>query len=149
MGRGEVSVPQGILHGLVPQQFLHGDDVRPGHQQPSGERVPQVVKPEILDAGPSARRCERMVQALEAVPLSIREDLQGADPPGERLQSLPEGAVDGGLPPVPCPDCQGAEVSAGVESEEGEVNSRSWRELLGRYIFGLQEKEYSSLTERK
>jgi len=28
-----------------------------------------------------------------------------------------------------------------VEAEEGEVNSRKWRELLGRYIFGTKETE--------
>jgi len=37
------------------------------------------------------------------------------------------------------PGRTGAEYGAGVEAEEGEVTSRLWRELLGRYIFGLQE----------
>jgi hypothetical protein len=27
-----------------------------------------------------------------------------------------------------------------VEAEEGEVNSRKWRELLGRYILGFKER---------
>jgi hypothetical protein len=30
-------------------------------------------------------------------------------------------------------------LNAGVEAEEGAVKHREWRELLGRYIFGLQE----------
>ena len=95
-----MGVPKGHLQGLVPEQLPHGGDVRPGHHQSAGERVPKVVEPEILDAGPSARRCKRVVQALEAVSLPVREDVRGVDPPGERLQCLPEGPVDGDLPPV-------------------------------------------------
>lgn len=33
------------------------------------------------------------------------------------------------------------EVGAGMEADEGEVNSRKWRGLLGRYISGLNEAE--------
>jgi hypothetical protein len=33
-----------------------------------------------------------------------------------------------------------------VETEDGAVKGRKWRELLGRYIFGLQEAEEPSIT---
>jgi hypothetical protein len=32
-------------------------------------------------------------------------------------------------------------MGSGVDPEEGEVNCRKWRELLGRYIFGVKETE--------
>jgi hypothetical protein len=41
----------------------------------------------------------------------------------------------------PFPDRQGATVGKGVEAEDGTVKNLKWRELLGRYIFGLQETE--------
>lgn len=32
-------------------------------------------------------------------------------------------------------------MDSGVEAEEGTVKNRKYRELLGRYIFGLKETE--------
>jgi len=41
--------------------------------------------------------------------------------------------------------CRGVKVEnyvgTGVEAEELDVKNRKWRELRGRYIFGLQEAE--------
>jgi len=37
-------------------------------------------------------------------------------------------------------------MGSGVEAEEGAIKNPKWCELLGRYIFGLQETEYPSLT---
>jgi hypothetical protein len=92
-----VGVPQNHLHRLVPRQLLHGDDVRPGHRQSAGECAAGRGT-EILDAGPSARRFER-VQQVRSGSLPIRED-KGVSILGGAPAESPGGAVDGDLPPV-------------------------------------------------
>jgi len=44
-------------------------------------------------------------------------------------------------PAIAEPYYRGAEVGEGVEAGKGAVKNHNWGELLGRYIFGLQETE--------
>jgi hypothetical protein len=47
---GEVAVSQRHADVLMPQQFFDGRKVNSRHDQPTGERLVQVVKREVLDA---------------------------------------------------------------------------------------------------
>lgn len=43
-----MAVPEGNRQRLVAHQFLDGQDVHPGHCQPGGEGMAEVVKVEIF-----------------------------------------------------------------------------------------------------
>lgn len=47
-----------MTHRRMAKQFAHGVDISPGPQPPAGERMPQIVDMQILDAGSLAMRCD-------------------------------------------------------------------------------------------
>jgi hypothetical protein len=61
VARRQVGVAHHHPQALVAEQFRDGAKAHPGHDQPGGEIVPEVVPREIVDLGGPERGVERVL----------------------------------------------------------------------------------------
>ena len=72
--RAQVGVALGHLEIGVPQELLHVLEARSAHHEVRGRRMPQIVEPEPLDAGPLKGGRERGADLAPGRPAAALED---------------------------------------------------------------------------